>query len=374
MRLFTKLQSLLLLSLVSGCQPFSPASGPSTLPSAHPTPTPVATSITVPVPTATAAWAAPLLFEDCPQDSQLYYPNDLVVSENGEQIYLSSRFNAHIYRIQAGKAEPLKNKAGQCLGAYIDQFERNTEQEWLFLKEWQFENGSKGARIYSAKTDLSEVKLKAEYNSHDIPEPQATPPGRYSLRARSLTANQNQIFFIWEKTQDADQLRFSPHILRISQTNSLSSFWQDANLSSPTGFAFDEKLNRGYILTELSESRPIETSQGIQKKYLSNSELYPVFSELRIHPQTRDLIILDKNRVVRMNPETQAITTIAGNQEISDFKDGKAEDARFTQPFALETDGLGNIYVLDRTPAIRKITPDGTVSTLYRAPTPSATP
>lgn len=370
MRLFTKKHALFCLGLFSACQSLSPGAGQSTLPAAKPTPTSIATSINVPVPAATS-WAAPPLFEDCPQDSQLYYPNDLVVSANGEQIFLSSRFNAHIYRLQAGKAEPLRNPSGQCLGAFTDQFEKKTEQEWLFLKEWQFENGSKGVRIYTTTPDLSEVKLKAEYNSHDIPDPQASAPGRYSLQARSLTANQSQIFFIWEKVQDADRLRFSPQILRLTSTNILTSFWSDANLSSPTGFAFDAKSNRGYILTSSSESRPTETSDGIQKKYLSNSQLYPIFSELRVHSQTGDLIILDKNRVVRMNPETQVITGIAGNQEISDFKDGKAEKARFTQPFALETDGLGNIYVLDRTPALRKITPDGMVSTLYQAPEPA---
>ncbi len=369
MRLFTKTRGLFCLGLFSGCQTLSPGAGPTALP----TPQHSATLSFSPSPSPTPEptprpWAEPPLFEACPQDSQLYYPNDLVVSENGEQIFLSSRFNAHIYRLQAGKAEPLRNPAGQCLGAFIDQFEKKTDQEWIFLKEWQFENGSKGARIYTVTPDLSEVKLKSEYNSHDIPEPQATAPGRYSLRARSLTANQGQIFFIWEKTQDADRLRFSPQMLRLTATNALTTFWNDANLSSPTGFAFDAKINRGYILTSASESRSTESSLGIQKKYLSNSELYPVFSELRVHPQTGDLIILDRNRVVRMNPETQAITAIAGNQEISDFKDGKAEEARFTQPFTLETDGLGNIYVLDRTPALRKITPEGMVSTLYQAP------
>lgn len=59
------------------------------------------------------------------------------------------------------------------------------------------------------------------------------------------------------------------------------------------------------------------------------------------------------------------VTTLAGINEkpVSGFRDGRGEYARFTEPNCIARDSLGNFYVTDEG-AVRKITPEGIVTTL----------
>ena len=58
------------------------------------------------------------------------------------------------------------------------------------------------------------------------------------------------------------------------------------------------------------------------------------------------------------------LTLFAGSGQAG-FQDGKAQTAQFNQIQALEADGQGNLYLLEKgSHRLRKITPDGTVSTL----------
>ncbi|MHB8576679.1 MAG: serine/threonine-protein kinase, partial [Dehalococcoidia bacterium] len=79
------------------------------------------------------------------------------------------------------------------------------------------------------------------------------------------------------------------------------------------------------------------------------------------------------NRIRKIAPNGTT-TIFAGNPDPNSdtglgagvgLKDGKAGDARFNQPTGLAIDAAGNLYVADtRNNRIRKIAPDGTVSTL----------
>jgi DNA-binding beta-propeller fold protein YncE len=59
------------------------------------------------------------------------------------------------------------------------------------------------------------------------------------------------------------------------------------------------------------------------------------------------------------------VSTLAGAPNVTGHADGAGPDARFSNPNALAVDPAGNVYVADGGNAsIRKITPDGTTTTL----------
>ena len=74
------------------------------------------------------------------------------------------------------------------------------------------------------------------------------------------------------------------------------------------------------------------------------------------------------NATIRHITPGGAVTTLAGSSTSRDSRDGAGSDAQFNQPSGLAVDNVGAIYVADALNAtIRKITAGGTVSTLAGA-------
>lgn len=79
--------------------------------------------------------------------------------------------------------------------------------------------------------------------------------------------------------------------------------------------------------------------------------------------------------IARVTPEGQVSPFVGQPDAKGGFADGGGTAARFYRPGALAFDGAGNLYVADRGNfAIRRVTPDGTVSTVAGRGAPSLPP
>ena len=82
-----------------------------------------------------------------------------------------------------------------------------------------------------------------------------------------------------------------------------------------------------------------------------------------VDPTGRIFIADTDNRTIRLLAGGQ-VTTVAGIAGVPGFVDGPAASARFNNPEDLAVDPAGNVYVADTlNHSIRRITPDGVVST-----------
>jgi sugar lactone lactonase YvrE len=76
------------------------------------------------------------------------------------------------------------------------------------------------------------------------------------------------------------------------------------------------------------------------------------------------------NHTIRKISPAGLVTTLAGTAGLSGAADGAGSRARFNHPQGIAVDQAGNLYVADRSNhAIRRVTPDGVVSTLAGAST-----
>lgn len=97
-----------------------------------------------------------------------------------------------------------------------------------------------------------------------------------------------------------------------------------------------------------------------------------------------NLVVADSlNREIRRITPAGVVTTLAGAAGVPAHVDGPGSKARFGTPLSIAVDQAGNIWVADRAPIVtypqadfylRKITPDGTVSTLPKSPQTTVTP
>ena len=123
-----------------------------------------------------------------------------------------------------------------------------------------------------------------------------------------------------------------------------------------TGFTFE------YIIVDIN----VSTLAGSTRGYADGNSLNARFdSPFDIASDGQgNFYIADSfnNRIRKITPDGE-VSTLAGNGQ-QGFEDGIGTDAQFFLPLGLATDNVGNIYVADTfNHRIRKITPEGVVST-----------
>lgn len=146
-----------------------------------------------------------------------------------------------------------------------------------------------------------------------------------------------------------------------------------ASLNSPNGLATDAMGNL-YIADQGNHCIRKVSPEGVVSVYAGNGK--PGFKDgdalqasfygpcgMTTDPQGNLYVCDYYNHAIRKVTPQGKVTTIAGSG-IEGFKDGNGQDAYFNMPLAIAYDKQGNLLVADfANNAIRKISPDGYVST-----------
>lgn len=146
-----------------------------------------------------------------------------------------------------------------------------------------------------------------------------------------------------------------------------------AEFNNPEGILLDAAGD--FIITDRSNHAirklsggEVTTLAGTGKKGFKNGAAATALFNSPYRPaidKDGNIYIADRdNNMIRKITPAGTVSTVAGNGTAG-YKDGPAATAEFHQPIDVAVDDQGNIYVADNlNHAIRKVTPDGTVSTL----------
>ena len=137
----------------------------------------------------------------------------------------------------------------------------------------------------------------------------------------------------------------------------------EARFNSPMAIAIDLSGNL-YVSSGLNGTTAVRrvTPTGV---VTTLGARFPRYVEGWALDGAGNLVVADlhENSVCKMNLTTGAITTVAGSGAFGG-DDGPAGEAQFQQPTGVAVDRAGNIFVADSgNHAIRRIAPDGTVTT-----------
>ena len=166
--------------------------------------------------------------------------------------------------------------------------------------------------------------------------------------------NGNIYYYMYRPVLNAGEFiinKISPD-KKISQAYETSSFWIIDDFSVFKGLIYFNGITSQKSEFLLGDEDLKKTGVKVGSKFNEKGEVF--------------VADITNNIIWKIIIEQKKLIKIAGNGKTG-YKDGKIEEAEFNYPTALDFDDVGNIYVADTgNNAIRKITPDGVVSTFYK--------
>lgn len=147
----------------------------------------------------------------------------------------------------------------------------------------------------------------------------------------------------------------------------------NAQFSNPTGIAIDNENNiyvadqNNHRIRKITPNGMVTTFAGSTSGFADGTGINAQFNRptgLTIDSQGNIYITDKNNHRIRKITSNGVVTTLAGNGTIGTV-DGTSDIAQFNNPIGLTIDYQNNIYIADsENNRIRKITPDGVVTTL----------
>ena len=208
--------------------------------------------------------------------------------------------------------------------------------------------------------------------------------GSYSPYALAMDGNGNVVVSDWANSQIYS---ITPAGLQTNLVGGAGTGWfnngpaASADFYNPHGVAVDATGNI-YVADTYNHLIRLVTPDGMVSTYAGQPGVYgsangPAESatfnqpyEVAVDAAGNVYVVDYGNSVIRkITQATGVVSTFAGSAGYIGHTDGPGASARFSLPEGIAIDGSGNLYVADtQNCLIRKITPDGTVSTIAGVP------
>jgi hypothetical protein len=198
--------------------------------------------------------------------------------------------------------------------------------------------------------------------------------GRFAARALLILV----LHACWLATAAADTSEYTFITLVGSAPSAVDAVGQAARFNGPRGVAVDLAGNvfvadgHNFTVRRITPDGAVTTLAGLAGSY---GHTNGIGGEARFHDpwgiavdRAGVVYVTDGNSVRKISPD-RVVSTLAGSPDEPGSTDGAGTTARFNSPRDIAVDRNGRVYVADYyNVTVRKITPDGMVSTLAGAP------
>lgn len=367
--------------------PLNPSGTPLPTPSAVDTsPKPVVESPSKPSPEPSPT-ACPLIRAENPP--RLDYPQDVAVSGDGKTLYVTSRPCSdlsdgkqiiqigsentqdcihRLYILKEGKLSAFPGQLMQTQGCYMSEIELAREENRLYISQLST------SKLLGFDTNTYQPNLDIFVSDYDLdqsvyPPAKVARSGPYHLYWDSTG---QKIYFVTSGSLSYSGSTGSIHTLLNNQPHSFMC--GGAIFGFYDGYFYYPSAKTKNKVNILEKSCPFYSEN--RSNYFLDFPNPGEYSDKNINPiglrldKKGDMYISDINNhaIWKYDFAKKEMSIFAGStSQKAGYRDGQGTVAQFKYPTALDVDHAGNLYIADTgNKAIRKITPEGTVTTLYK--------